>query len=128
MLCGMGPKVSTHRAPDPSHFSMQTIASKLDDYGGEATKLQERMVAAEKQYHDSIAQLRSARQQMQRLSASLSAGERSANSMVKELRQLSPKVENVLQLRGEAAGHAYTLRTHKAKVDKSVKRIANMDI
>eukprot|EP00955_Chlamydomonas_euryale_P107051 365743-Chlamydomonas_euryale.AAC.7 len=103
---------------------MQTIASKLDDYGGEATKLQERMVAAEKQYHDSIAQLRSARQQMQRLSASLSAGERSANSMVKELRQLSPKVENVLQLRGEVSARVWSTLECRFTPERRVSLVA----
>lgn len=48
--------------------------------------------------------------------------------MVKELRQLPPRVEQVLQLRGEAAGHAAALRNHRAKVDKYVRRIANLDI
>ncbi|KAG1660124.1 hypothetical protein FOA52_003784 [Chlamydomonas sp. UWO 241] len=104
------------------------IASRMDEYSAEVTKLQEKMVAAEAEYRGGMAKLRSTRQQMQRLSLSLGAGERSASGMVKELRSLSPRVDNVLQLRGEAAGHAYTLRSHKAKVDKFVRRIANMDI
>lgn len=48
--------------------------------------------------------------------------------MVKELRRLPPKVENVLQLRGEAAQQAASLRAHRSQVDGWTRRIAGMDI
>jgi hypothetical protein len=41
---------------------------------------------------------------MQRLASSLASGERTATKTLSELRTISPKLENVLQLRGEVRG------------------------
>jgi len=137
------------------------IGSKMESYTTLAEQLQARMAKGEEEYRSGLEKLRSARVEMQRLSASMARGERSAAGggvprggisacvclggisliryhldhcpcpslrlefprlvplslsppvqsinqsiagVVKALRTVSPKVENVLQLRGEVGG------------------------
>lgn len=100
----------------------------MEDFSKEVEKLRDRMAKAEEEYRSGMNKLRATRVEMQRLSASLSRGERSSALVVSELRSLPTKVEGVLQLRSDAAGNASKLRSHRYKLDSWVTRIANMDI
>lgn len=104
------------------------IGSRMEEYTNDVQKLQERMAAAETEYRSGMSKLKATRQEMQRLASSLASGERTATKTLSELRTISPKLENVLQLRGEAAAHAAALRSNKVKLNKWVNKIAAMDI
>mmetsp|Transcript_14516 Transcript_14516/g.31582 ORF Transcript_14516/g.31582 Transcript_14516/m.31582 type:complete len:237 (+) Transcript_14516:100-810(+) len=107
---------------------VEGLKAKMEDYSKEADKLAERMAKAEEEMKRGMAKLKATRLELQRLSAVVGKGQRTAQATMQDLRSLPAKMENVLPLRGEAANQVSALKSQKSKIDKMVRRIAGMDV
>uniref|UniRef100_A0A7S0X0N0 Uncharacterized protein n=1 Tax=Chlamydomonas leiostraca TaxID=1034604 RepID=A0A7S0X0N0_9CHLO len=110
-----------------SAYKVESLKSRTPDMVLEAQKLEERMVAAQSEYKQSMAKLKATRLELQRLARNLASTEAAAVKVVETLRPLK-KVDASLPVRGEAAAQAATLRQTHVRVTKNIWRIANMDI
>jgi len=85
------------------------------------------MVAAEQEMQRGRVKLRSTRQELQRLAATVAKSERMATGLVADLRMVQPGVPDVLALRASAAAKAAALRTERKALERNVYRIARLD-
>lgn len=123
----VGRFTSTESVVAANADKVETLKARTPDLVAQAQKLEERMLAAEAEYRQSMSTLRSTRSELTRLSKTLASNQATAEGVVQVLRPLK-KVDASLPVRGEAAAQAATLRDTYARVNKHIWRIAKLDI
>ncbi|GAX82594.1 hypothetical protein CEUSTIGMA_g10020.t1 [Chlamydomonas eustigma] len=107
---------------------LKAIKSKMELLSPIEKRVQSDILDGEAEYRSGLIKLRRARQELQHLYGLIGAEERSTAGVLKELRMVSSKTDNVLQLGLDAASQQDLLKRQRSRVNKGIYRIANMDI